>query len=55
MRDDSQHLLIVRSFLILKDVLFLAVQNLVFDVGQIVIFHILFKDFTDVWEFFLVN
>ena len=35
--------------------LFLAVQNLVLDVGQIVIFNILFENLADVWEFILVH
>ena len=35
--------------------LFLAFQNLILDVGQIVIFHILFENLADVGEFILVH
>ena len=35
--------------------LFLAIQNLVFDVGEIVVLHILFQDLTDVRELIFVD
>jgi len=54
-RNDSQHLLVVRSLLVLQNVLFLAVQNLVLNVSQIVIFNILLQDLANIRELILVN